>query len=657
MIRTQGLLRLAAVAALVIVAFAMQDLVSNGGGAAPSLSAITAAEGSKAETTVRIAAKRWPSGNTEYRLQVRMNGEWGERIAPHSRSFSARTGVGQWRSGSALELDSGHFVRISAQRLTSGQIEFALQEQVDDEWGERMLPEIRLLPSDPPVDTWLYSSELTLRPSPRFAPVVDVSGWASATVQYSSSFDQGGVQTWVRGSAAEGELQLLQACRNSEDVELQIEGLSTSAESLVVMSENGSSGVEVSVTIDDGKAESHLWHAMSDGQLHWVSAGGNATPLINSLRGATTLSASVLGSGLPEATFDLRGMFDTRVQGNIDECGNYVDPAWQPVIVDRGTTDAGAYFWSFTDKGFGLYTRISVLASSETSASDNPPVYLKVTCGSGTGGVSVIIDPLPIAGGTYTIRSRVDDGAWVEGQGYLQGDDDSSILSFGEHYLWLRHGTTLELEVLIDSAWRAAFDLAELFDTPVQTNFDNCGAPLWPQAFTYVPIVTRGWITHSDSAFESILYRSHQVASRSFSFVQKQIAHPDAHNDSAELVLSCSHDSFYVRVGYFDLFDSPVPPRLLDVGVELDGITLPTVSWTVGSDGDGTHIQTDDAGRLIARLRRASSMTVTIDGADLEPLTFDLADMFNTPIQENLDNCGMYKPGETRELELEDSGS
>ena len=42
-------------------------------------------------------------------------------------------------------------------------------------------------------------------------------------------------------------------------------------------------------------------------------------------------------------------------------------------------------------------------------------------------------------------------------------------------------------------------------------------------------------------------------------------------------------------------------------------------------------------------------MTVEIPASGLEPLVFDLRGMFDTPVQGNIDECGFYKPGGTRE--------
>ena len=54
-------------------------------------------------------------------------------------------------------------VRIVARKLSTGQIEFGLQQQQDDDsWGDNLLPRARLFPTDARVGVWLQSSPLPL---------------------------------------------------------------------------------------------------------------------------------------------------------------------------------------------------------------------------------------------------------------------------------------------------------------------------------------------------------------------------------------------------------------------------------------------------------------------------------------------------------------
>lgn len=53
-------------------------------------------------------------------------------------------------------------VRISARQLEDGRVEFALQQRVDGEWGERTLPSSRYFPADVGHNRWLNSTSMTV---------------------------------------------------------------------------------------------------------------------------------------------------------------------------------------------------------------------------------------------------------------------------------------------------------------------------------------------------------------------------------------------------------------------------------------------------------------------------------------------------------------
>lgn len=73
---------------------------------------------------------------------------------------------------------TGGELRITARRLDSGRVEFALQQRIDGvAWGERLLPAQRFFPTGATVDRWLVSSPLTVAVAPSaddFAEDLDV---------------------------------------------------------------------------------------------------------------------------------------------------------------------------------------------------------------------------------------------------------------------------------------------------------------------------------------------------------------------------------------------------------------------------------------------------------------------------------------------------
>ena len=145
------------------------------------------AHGQQGEVEVRVAAQRLADGRTEFALQERQaNGAWGERRLPRGRFFPADTRVGRWLGSTPLTIelspdsmstaagDSGLEVRVAAQLLADGRMEFALQERESDgSWGERRLPRGRFFPADTRVGRWLGSTPLAVR--------VPLDGMAEAT--------------------------------------------------------------------------------------------------------------------------------------------------------------------------------------------------------------------------------------------------------------------------------------------------------------------------------------------------------------------------------------------------------------------------------------------------------------------------------------------
>ena len=138
---------------------------------------LAAAEGAGGEVEVRVAAQRLADGRTEFALQEReADGAWGDRVLPRSRFFPANADVGRWLSSSPLTVeaqsesmltatpDAGVEVRVAAQRLADGRMEFALQERAaDGSWADRRLPQARFFPANADVGRWLSSSALTVQ--------------------------------------------------------------------------------------------------------------------------------------------------------------------------------------------------------------------------------------------------------------------------------------------------------------------------------------------------------------------------------------------------------------------------------------------------------------------------------------------------------------
>ena len=114
-------------------------------------------------TTVRIVAQKLESGRIEFGLQQRQTDTtWGDRQLPQVRFFPTTATVNRWLASSPLDVPAGE-VRIVARKFESSRIEFGLQQrQTDTTWGDRQLPQVRFFPTTATVNRWLASSPLTL---------------------------------------------------------------------------------------------------------------------------------------------------------------------------------------------------------------------------------------------------------------------------------------------------------------------------------------------------------------------------------------------------------------------------------------------------------------------------------------------------------------
>lgn len=123
-------------------------------------------DGAGQSVEVRIVARKLSTGKIEFGVQpVLADGSRGERLLPSRRLFPADAAVGRWLVSSPQPLAVGastEAVRITARQHADGRVEFGLQQQVDDSWSQRLLPQQRFFPATASVGRWLQSSPLTI---------------------------------------------------------------------------------------------------------------------------------------------------------------------------------------------------------------------------------------------------------------------------------------------------------------------------------------------------------------------------------------------------------------------------------------------------------------------------------------------------------------
>ena len=554
-------------------------------------------------------------------------------------------------------------LRIQAQLRDDDRIEFAVQQRTDDGWSERMLPRLRVMRAFGDPTNWLSSSAISVSvdvepshvivsPDPVQRSVAAAinpilrSGWQTGTLQYSADLD------------VEGRLNSVVTAHSEEGLQLQI-GCFNGARRVQLAGAASDASGAIALTIDDMQSKA-IWRVVEDGDST-VLRPADAGRLLERLRVADTLAVTV--DELPSATFSLSGMFETPIQANLDQCGNYTDQAWQPVTeLQEGTTDEGVHYRiSYPDWNNGQrFTSVSIAATRESRSGRGEPTRLALHCRNGRN-FSIYMSHLPIDPGEHVVRSRLDGGIWVDEHWTIRSNDsysstESDAIQGG--YDRLREAQTLELEFPGTPVMRRSFDLSTLFDTPVQTNIDNCDVPLWTQEPTYVPILARG------QSSASVSYSAQVEEDRGiYSVVTNRVslpAIPGLRGDRLELEIACfTFGVQNVRFRWFGVSQADTRDVTLEIdGHEYEAEPWRAFDWMSGSD-HWFGVDSRDASRVIARLRGASSLKVTIYGANLPTTTFDVTGMFDTPIQENIDECGFYQPGETRDLPpgLNTSGS
>ena len=133
----------------------------------PASASVTVTDNDTA-LTLRIAARRLSDGRAEVALQLQgAGGTWGERVLPSSRFLAADAAVEVWRSSSAetfIAAGTNHAAEVRAviRRLSDGRLEVALQQRLNGQWGDRVLPRLRIVSTTAEDDRWLGSSPVSV---------------------------------------------------------------------------------------------------------------------------------------------------------------------------------------------------------------------------------------------------------------------------------------------------------------------------------------------------------------------------------------------------------------------------------------------------------------------------------------------------------------
>ena len=357
--------------------------------------------------------------------------------------------------------------------------------------------------------------------------------------------------------------------------------------------------------------------------------------------------------------------FSTPVQANLDECGNYVEgqsrePVYDYVpITNASGRESGRLEWEASPEQDG---RISTYLTRDVDVDGSPDGYLRLYVGCWAGDdMDIKIWGLPIPASdsdSAIVTLRIDDGVAIsETWGPWVGDSAVTVHSNQDARLYqrLRGASSFTIEVADSGLGPVTFDLTGMFDTPVQENIDQCGM-YNPHGHTreieydYVPIINvagqSGGIHYYAQTGDDGLVSSSVRAP----------LHADDNSDlTTTLTVACwSGNSSALQIGHVPTVEG----GSVQVTLRIDGAEPIMEVWNVwnGDDDDDadTTVFTSYSQFTNVQYHTASSVTVEIGATDPIVVTFDITGMFNTPVQENLDNCGMYKSGETRQPEQAD---
>ena len=232
-------------------------------------------------------------------------------------------------------------VRITAQRLADGRTEFALQQRTSGEWGERRLPRSRYFPAEASLGRWLNSTPIEITTEAE-EPAADLSGSSDrvrlGVEAFGGSEEDGlvwfhldvgvvGLRTAVivhgytdHRTFDRGHLYMM--CDDEVRVlAFQVViGFSTAGGwQSAVLAEKGT------VRTTWGTVARWQWRDAPEWRLFegsvWLAANGRQSWL-NSARSQLWFSIVVPTARGDQirASFDLSGLFDTPVQHLLDQC-------------------------------------------------------------------------------------------------------------------------------------------------------------------------------------------------------------------------------------------------------------------------------------------------------------------------------------------------
>ena len=262
-------------------------------------------------------------------------------------------------------------VRINARQLEDGRVEFGLQQREGGDWGERILPQVRMMPADAPAGEWLSTSSIMLQSEPSSPDriLASTDGWTTAR-------EEGGLSYRVEAVVDDaGSVYLQSELAIQIGDQAFIHGVDNPYPAiwLVISCVDGVRSIEIQFVRSEPATSSRFSYQffLADYVIHeteaaafglssegsrsvsglvwraWDDYVGYGTTTVNvrrdndlyfGIRDAYALYIELIGSGSRDTFIaELDGVWDTPVQPNLDRCGSY---SWRslPTLNVESTT-------------------------------------------------------------------------------------------------------------------------------------------------------------------------------------------------------------------------------------------------------------------------------------------------------------------------------
>lgn len=500
-----------------------------------------------------------------------------------------------------------------------------------------------------PIQANLDNCDRDYWPTARnYVPVVVSAQWSSRHLSYEArSNEDGTVFTAVQLTAADtsevdGTFTMEAYCVASSGFQMNV-GVPLAVEP---------GQIDVTLTIDDRPADISAWIATMSG------TGGDLHPPSNARLMAKLRSASVVIVEAPELfaapiTFHVRGMFDTPVQGNLDECGYYKPGEARPPPPPVNANDAQRTYDAdrdltvirFWERVPGVITP-STITLEQHYGDDGLVIGLSISCGGFGPRLSIYGARVgTLLADHVQVEWRTDEGPTRRQTWTARPGAASSSISPPKARaiidLW-RSASELEFTLSGASSDTHHFDLDTMFGVPVIDTFDACiDTPIPSQSplVTGISVTTSGELTFAADMLQGSEWLSSYVRVPDSG---EAPAEPDAPDTRSSLFIACTIDGAGLWVVDLDSAETTlIFGESVGVTWTIDGRTQDE-TWNAWTQVFSYAITPMDHMAFYETLRGARTLTIRLDSDPPISRTYELArhGFWDTPVQPNLDSCG-----------------